>query len=170
MRDHSASSLRLTCDCDAVTFSRSSADAPTRCAFCHGSLRTDGDSASDPEQHEESVSPQRGQAVAPVRRRVFVAEIVCVLCGREAGIAVAEHWPPTGPILFQPPDKQAATHLHAWWRLRCAVCGGNTAANEVATRTVRLEPAIDWREVRPPRGRPPKWLLEQRRAAATPSD
>lgn len=50
--------------------------------------------------------------------------------------------------------------------LRCAVCGGNTAANEVASRTVRLEPAIDWREVLPRRSRPPKWLVAQLRAAA----
>jgi hypothetical protein len=25
------------------------------------------------------------------------------------------------------------------WRVRCTVCGGNTAINEVITRTVRLE-------------------------------
>jgi hypothetical protein len=69
--------------------------------------------------------------------------------------------------LFQPADKQVATHLRAWWRLRCAVCGGNTTANDVSIRTVRLEPAIDWREVRPRRGRPPKWLVEQRQAASS---
>jgi hypothetical protein len=97
---------------------------------------------------------------------VFVAEITCMLCGREAGNAIADRWPPTGPILFQPPDAQTAMVVRAWWRLRCAVCAGNTAAVEVATRTVRMEPVIDWREVRPRRGRPPKWLVEQRQAGA----
>jgi hypothetical protein len=96
---------------------------------------------------------------------VFVAEITCLLCGRETGTAIAECWPPTGPILFQPPDAQKVTVVRAWWRFRCAVCGGNTAVDEISTRMVRLEPAIDWREVRPRRGRPPKWLLEQRRSA-----
>ena len=44
-----------------------------------------------------------------VRRRFFQAEIVCLLCGREAGTASADHWPPTGPILFQTPGAPRAT-------------------------------------------------------------
>jgi hypothetical protein len=43
------------------------------------------------------------------------------------------------------------------------VCGGNTAAAEIETRIVRLEPLVDWREQRPRRGRPPKRLVELRR-------
>ena len=99
-----------------------------------------------------------------MKRRLFIAEIVCLLCGRETGIAAAEHWPPTGPILFQPPDAKTPWVVRAWWRIRCAVCGGNTAADEVTARTVRLEPPIDWREERPRRGRPPKRLAELRRS------
>jgi hypothetical protein len=98
-----------------------------------------------------------------VRRRLFQAEIVCLLCGREAGTASAEHWPPSGPILFQTPGAPRATLVRAWWRVRCCVCGGNTAASEVTVRTVRIEQPIDWRAERPRRGRPPKWLAELRR-------
>jgi len=87
-----------------------------------------------------------------VRRRLFVAEIVCLLCGREAGTAAAEQWPPTGPILFQPPGAPNATLIHTWWRLRCCVCDGNTAASEVTVRTIRIEQPIDWRADQPRRG------------------
>jgi hypothetical protein len=166
MLDHSESSLRLTCACGGVVLCRPDSDAPTRCAFCQAALRTKGESPADSAGHGDSVSAQATESTVPVRRRVFVAEIGCLLCGREAGVAVSQHWPPAGPILLQAPGAQTTTLVRAGWRLRCGVCGGNTAANEVRTRTVRLEPAIDWREVRPRRGRPPKWLVEQRRAAA----
>jgi hypothetical protein len=53
------------------------------------------------------------------------------------------------------------------WRLRCPVCGGNTAADEVTVRSVRLEGPTDWKADRPRRGRPPKWLVEQRQADAS---
>jgi hypothetical protein len=167
--DNSAKSVRQTCACGGVTLFRPGTNPPVQCAFCEAPLPSTRESTSEPSPEGESMSAHAGVATAPVRRRVFIAEIVCLLCGREAGVAVAEHWPPTGPILFQPADKQEATQMRAWWRLRCVVCGGNTTANEVASRTARLEPSVDWREVRPRRGRPPKWLVEQRRAAA-PND
>jgi hypothetical protein len=129
-------------------------------------LRSNRASAPDAAARKDEAATEADTHDAPVCRRVFVAEITCLLCGREAGNAVADRWPPTGPILFRPPDAQAAMIVRAWWRLRCTVCGGNTAADKISTRMVRLEPAIDWREVRPRRGRPPNWLLEQRRSAA----
>jgi len=98
-----------------------------------------------------------------MRRRLFLAEVVCLTCGRKAGTALAEHWPPTRPILFQPPAARTASLVRAWWRIRCATCGGNTAADGVTIRTVQLEPPVDWRTERPRRGRPPKRLMEQRR-------
>ena len=168
MLDRPESSLRLTCACGAVVFCRPDAVAPAHCGFCDAALNQTGGTDGQGGPHAESVVAQATPTPTPVRRRVFVAEIVCLLCGREAGTATAEQWPPTGPILFQPPDAQAPTPVRAWWRLRCPVCGGNTAADEVTTRTVRLEPVIDWREVRPRRGRPPKWLVDQRRLRAVP--
>ena len=49
----------------------------------------------------------------PVRRRVFVAEIVCLLCGRQTGTAMCENWPPSGPILFQPTDARTPALVRA---------------------------------------------------------
>ena len=167
MLDRPESSQRLTCACGAVVFCRPDAVAPAHRGFCQAPLNRTGAADGQVIPHDESVVAQ-AQAHTPVRRRVFVAEIVCLLCGREAGTATAEHWPPTGPILFQPPGAQAPTPVRAWWRLRCPVCGGNTAADEVTTRTLRLEPVINWSEVRPRRGRPPKWLVEQRRLRTIP--
>jgi len=50
------------------------------------------------------------------------------------------------------------------WRLRCPVCGGNTAADEITVRTIRLEGPTDWKADRPRRGRPPKRLVMLRQA------
>jgi hypothetical protein len=166
--DCSDGNVRLACACGAVAFWNTDAAPPAQCAFCHAQLRANDAAASSAAECDERTATEPAVPNAPVRRRVFVAEISCLLCGREAGNAVADRWPPTGPILFQPPDAKTATVVRAWWRLRCGVCGGNTAAVEVTTRTVRLEAVIDWREVRPRRGRPPKWLAEQRRSGAVP--
>ena len=62
--------------------------------------------------------------------------------------------------MFQPADSSTARPLANIWRLRCPVCGGNTAADEVTVRTVRLEDPTDWEADRPRRGRPPKRLVE----------
>src|SRR5579859_8285642 len=110
------------------------------------SLRAETVTASP--EHSAMIEPAPVDA-KPTRRQVFVAEIVCLLCGRQTGTAVAERWPPTGAILFQPADAKRLSPVRAWWRIRCAVCGGNTAATEIETRIARLEPPVDWREQRP---------------------
>src|SRR5437879_3099111 len=97
--------LRLACPCGGPVFCRADAAVPTGCGFCQATLTP----ATLP-PHETSSDPSSPSYEAPVpppaavRRRLFVAEIVCLLCGRETGTAAAEHWPPNGPILFQPPD------------------------------------------------------------------
>jgi hypothetical protein len=158
--------VRLACTCGAVAIWSTDAAPPAHCAFCHAGLSANDVSTPASATTDDQAAAEATRPNPVVRRRVFVAEITCLLCGREAGTAMADRWPPTGPILFQPPDAQTPTVVRAWWRLRCAACGGNTAADELTTRSVRLEPVIDWREVRPRRGRPPKWLVEQRRADA----
>ena len=96
---------------------------------------------------------------------VFVAEITCILCAREVGIAVDRRWPPVGTVLIQPVGSKILSRVELH-RLRCPDCGGNTSTEEVTIRLLRRERPIDWkREERPRRGRPPKWFVEQRRAA-----
>ena len=167
LTEHTEPGVRLDCACGGCVFCSPGADVPVRCGFCHSPL-VPADALSADRAVHLPVSALHDDVSAPpprVRRRLFLAEIVCLLCGRETGTALSEHWPPTGPILFEPPDTPTVTLVRAWWRIRCTVCGGNTAATEVTIRTVRIEPAIDWRTDRPRRGRPPKWLVEQRRNA-----
>ena len=112
----------------------------------------------------EPAQPVQSSSSAPpsVRyQRIFIAEITCLLCARPVGTARSNQWPPNAPILFQPADSPSASLLVAWWRLRCRICGGNTAVTELTTRLERLEPRIDWTTERPRRGRPPRWLTDQ---------
>jgi hypothetical protein len=167
--EHAERPVQFVCPCGGRVFSRAGHDLPLRRGFCQSPL-TQTAASSEAALTEASSRPAEDDHLPkkpPVRHRLFVAEIVCLLCGRSTGTALAEHWPPTGPILFQPPDAETPAVVRAWWRLRCAICGGNTAAGEVTTRTVRLEPAHDWRGEKPRRGRPPKWLAELRQARAS---
>jgi hypothetical protein len=114
----------------------------------------------------EPAQPVQSSSTAPPSaryQRIFVAEITCLLCARPVGTVRSNQWPPIAPILLQPADSPSASTLAAWWRVRCTVCGGNTAASEVTTRTIRIDQPIDWRADPPRRGRPPKWLVEGRR-------
>jgi len=92
-----------------------------------------------------------------------VAEIACLLCARPVGTVRADRWPPNNLVLFQPAGSSTAGPITIW-RLRCPVCGGNTAADEITVRMIRLERPTDWQADRPRRGRPPKWLVRQRQA------
>jgi len=47
-------------------------------------------------------------------------------------------------------------------RLRCPRCGGSVYVDSVEFVDRRVEP-IEWEDDGPRRGRPPKWLVEQRR-------
>jgi hypothetical protein len=83
-------SVRLACPCGGCVFFRAGADVPTRCGFCDSRLASTAPPAKDdPDAAPVSALPDN-LASAPVRRRLFVAEIVCLLCGREAGTASAE--------------------------------------------------------------------------------
>jgi hypothetical protein len=87
------------------------------------------------------------------------------MCARSIGTILADRWPPRGSVLFTSPESTRARPLATWWRLRCPICGGNTAATEVEVHTVRHEPPPDWQDDPPRRGRPPAWLVAQRQAA-----
>ena len=99
---------------------------------------------------------------------VFHAEIACILCTRTVGTAVDIRWPPLTTVLIQMDGSKVLRRVELR-RLRCADCGGNTAASEVTTRLLRREGAIDWRREQPRRGRPPKWLVAERAARAAAS-
>jgi hypothetical protein len=105
--------------------------------------------------------PESASAVAQPAsnaQQFFVVEISCILCGRLAGTAVSDRWPPVGSLLFKPADFRSFRRI-SLRQLRCTTCGGNTAASEVLTRRIRIERPIDWEADRPKRGRPAKWRL-----------
>jgi hypothetical protein len=54
--------------------------------------------------------------------------------------------------------------IGAWQtsRLRCPRCGGSVYVDQVEIVDRRTEP-LEWEDEGPRRGRPPKWLVEQRR-------
>jgi hypothetical protein len=79
---------------------------------------------------------------------------------------VATDWsyprPAAGPANCHACERLVEAAVRGLWR--------NTAADELTTRTVRLDPVIDWREVRPRRGRPPKSLVKQRQSGLSRID
>ena len=98
---------------------------------------------------------------------VFVAEISCIMCSREVGIAVEARWPPVGTVLIQLEGSRVLQRVELR-HLRCPDCGGNTSPTEVTMRLLRRERPLDWQqEGQPRRGRPPKWLALQRAAHRT---
>src|SRR6202030_4609971 len=86
---------------------------------CRLPVRRNALPLSLPEDVHSSPTP------APARQRLFVAEIACLLCGRPVGTAMAESWPPCGPVVFRPADSTTERQLPAVSRLRCPMCGGN---------------------------------------------
>ena len=86
-------------------------------------------------------SPERPRLSSTPPRRHVVAEVTCLLCARLVGTVIADRWPPGGPVRFQPAGASSAHILAAWWRLRCSVCGGNTAASEFLSRIPEPEAA-----------------------------
>lgn len=143
-------------------------DAPPHPQARRSPMRSDrppADYLEDALLSSQPVNVPSSPAPVPACQRMFVAEIACLLCARPVGTARANRWPPTGLVLFQPASSSTASPLATIWRLRCPVCGGNTAVNELTVRTVRLEAPIDWQADRPRLGRPPKWLVRLRQAS-----
>jgi hypothetical protein len=94
---------------------------------------------------------------------VYVAELQCFLCGSEAGSVESDRRPLPSASMWHPADG-APGRLVAWRELRCARCGGALLAESIETvirHTTVEAPHTPHRET-PRRGRPPKWLVEER--------
>jgi hypothetical protein len=66
-------------------------------------------------------------------------------------------------VIQQPGDFRMEIAVDQLRFLRCPTCRGSILPTEIIREEVRVERRIDWSEERPKRGRPPKWLVEQRR-------
>lgn len=109
----------------------------------------------------------RSEEFSSAATPVFVAEISCILCCREVGIAIDVRWPPVGSVLVQLEGTRTLRRVELR-RLRCPDCGGNTSPTEVTTRLLRRERPVDWQQAEQPRrGRPPKWLVARRATRGT---
>ena len=99
-------------------------------------------------------------------RAVLISvDLACLLCGREMGILETSKWPEFGAVVWRRPRLPDVILLD-WRRLRCANCGGAAMPSDISSRRLRSEKPIDWSEDKPRRGRPPKAVVEARRAHA----
>src|SRR5438876_565435 len=73
----------------------------------------------------------------------YLVELVCMLCSREVGTTVVDQ--PQAPVSVPR-------------QLRCQYCGGQPLAGETDRKVVYSRVLLE----QPRRGRPPRWLVEQR--------
>jgi hypothetical protein len=94
-------------------------------------------------------------------RTAYVAELQCFLCGSTAGSIESERKPLPPYGVWQPAGGGARQRVADWHQLRCGRCGGALFA-EAVEAIVRHDESEELRREVPRRGRPPKWLVEQR--------
>jgi hypothetical protein len=98
----------------------------------------------------------------PTIRTFVLADLKCYLCGASAGSIERERATTSTQVAL---ERSGVVGLIGAWetsRLRCPRCGGSVYVDQVEIVDRRYEP-VDWEDEGPRRGRPPKWLVEQRR-------
>jgi hypothetical protein len=105
----------------------------------------------------------------PAYVRVFVVEMKCLACGREAGLIASNWWPTFSRVLFQATGAHSVQAVPDWSQLGCAICCGYLYADAITSKRVYAPLSRDDLDV-PRRGRPPKWLVVQRQAAHEDAD
>ena len=122
---------------------------------------------TDGSQPTSTPVPSRGVRRIP---RITV-EFGCLMCSRDFGTLVCTSLPVCGTITIQQPGGfHIDIGVDQLGFLRCPTCRGSILPTEVIREEVRVERRIDWSEERPKRGRPPKWLVEERRKSAQERD
>ena len=96
------------------------------------------------------------------RQSILTADVKCYLCGTVSGTIESERQPLPRSVRFRRAGDKDALPVLDWRRLRCDRCSGPTYLDD-ATVVIRRNETVDWFEERPRRGRPPKWLVEERR-------
>jgi hypothetical protein len=114
------------------------------------------------ETREPTSTPLSSRKVRRVPR--ITVEFSCLLCSRDFGVLVCTALPVCGAVTIQQPSGfHIEVSVEQFRFLRCATCGGSILPTDITREEVRLERRLDWSEDRPRVGRPPKWLVEQRR-------
>ena len=99
----------------------------------------------------------------PIVRTFVLADLKCYMCGAAVGSIERERGTTGGTVSIQ--RAGGAVGVIGSWetsRLRCPRCGGSVYIDQVEIVDRRTEP-LEWDDEGPRRGRPPKWLVEQRR-------
>jgi len=112
------------------------------------------------EQHEPEQSPGR---------LAYLAELQCFMCGSLAGSIETDRQPLPPYGLWHPAGGGEPRQVADWRQLRCGRCGGALFTESVEA-VVRRDDAQDPRREVPRRGRPPKWLVEERRRASAAAE
>ena len=99
----------------------------------------------------------------PTVQTVYQADLACLLCGAPIGTVESPQATIPARVSMRRPGERTPTVIDDWRRLRCDRCGGAAIVEESRAVERYIEPP-DPDEGRPRRGRPPKWLVEQRQA------
>jgi hypothetical protein len=102
-----------------------------------------------------------GEDQAP-GRTAYLAELQCFLCGSLAGSIEIDRTPLPSHGVWHPAGSGPVQRVADWRQLRCSRCGGALFAESVEA-VVRYDESEELRREVPRRGRPPKWLVEERR-------
>ena len=108
-------------------------------------------------KHADSAGSEQGASHTAYR-----AELQCFLCGSSAGAIETDRKPLPPHGVWHPAGGGRPRRVADWRQLRCPRCGGALFAESIEA-VVRQEENDDLRREVPRRGRPPKWLVEQRR-------
>src|SRR5438105_6562595 len=98
----------------------------------------------------------------PIIRTYVLADLKCYMCGALAGHIQREQGDATARVAIERAGKVGLIGSWETSRLRCPRCGGSVYVDQVEIVDRRSEP-LEWEDEGPRRGRPPKWLVEQRR-------
>jgi hypothetical protein len=93
---------------------------------------------------------------------VYLAELQCFLCGSLAGSIESNRKPIPPYGIWHPAEGGPTYRLADWHSLRCQRCGGALLAESVEA-VVLHEDTEELQREAPRRGRPPRWLVEERR-------
>jgi hypothetical protein len=98
----------------------------------------------------------------PIVRTFVLADLKCYMCGATAGSLERERGSTTPQVAIERAGRVGSIVAWETSRLRCPRCGGSVYVDQVEIVDRRTEP-VEWEDDGPRRGRPPKWLVEQRR-------
>lgn len=90
----------------------------------------------------------------PLVRTFLVADVICLWCGRVAGVMEQERRPAPSAVLFRVVAGQDPVVLTRG-RIRCARCGGPTLLGNIEVVRRRVDSRACWQQARR-RGRPRK--------------